>query len=664
MKFMRLACVAVTGALLTIPAFAHGGQYRGPGDTVPPNPGGGGGRTPGPGGPRTPGPGGPTTPTPGGPTTPGPQTPAPTGGQPTRGPVTGGPRGVDVGDDLSQWQFWWEFNKDPFLQLKARIRSGSTTTGSDDFVMGRGLKSEAVDTLAPSEKDLVGTVIPALKQALQDPDSNRDIVSSCMIALAKIGRDPTILPLFKKFLADSDQEKRETAALAMGIAALPEAAPDLIELAKDSPAGRKLADRSGGIDFRSRSFACYGLGLIAHATTDNALKQKIFDSMKEILESDRRSRRDVQVAAVNAIRLLNPDASKEEGKKLQKDAVDYMLGFLEVDEVFEQIRAHAFQAIARLVGRNDEKGAIKARFLKTVTSKKERHWMYQSAILALGEMAGPEDTAISKAIEDYMEDGKDLQAKYFCGVALGQIGGEQNKNVLRSRLVKKSTQSIVKPWIALGLALIDYAARQADASRDIDSTAGDILKQFNDTKSPIFAAGLAVALGVMRDKDSGDTLLDRMIKYKNNDEAAGYIAVALGLMGFQEAKEDINQLIEKATRRPQLLTQCAIALGLLGDKDIGLKLIGRMKEQNTVAVFSALAQALGFIGDRRVITGLVELLGDKQLQPLNRAFAAVALGLVGDKELMPWNSKISVNINYRANVETLTGGGTGILDIL
>jgi HEAT repeat protein len=168
----------------------------------------------------------------------------------------------------------------------------------------------------------------------------------------------------------------------------------------------------------------------------------------------------------------------------------------------------------------------------------------------------------------------------------------------------------------------------------------------------------------MRDKDSGDTLLDRMMKYKNNDEAAGYIAVALGLMGFQEAKEDINQLIEKATRRPQLLTQCSIALGLLGDKDIGLKLIGQMKEQNPVAVFSALAQALGFIGDRRVIASLVELLGDKSLQPVNRAFAAVALGLVGDKELMPWNSKISININYRANVETLTGGGTGILDIL
>ena len=47
-------------------------------------------------------------------------------------------------------------------------------------------------------------------------------------------------------------------------------------------------------------------------------------------------------------------------------------------------------------------------------------------------------------------------------------------------------------------------------------------------------------------------------------------------------------------------------------------------------------------------------------------FAAVALGIVADKEPLPWNSKISININYRANTQTLTDSeqGTGILDIL
>ena len=45
--------------------------------------------------------------------------------------------------------------------------------------------------------------------------------------------------------------------------------------------------------------------------------------------------------------------------------------------------------------------------------------------------------------------------------------------------------------------------------------------------------------------------------------------------------------------------------------------------------------------------------------------AFTALGIVADKEALPWNSKISTNINYRVNTTTLTGNeATGILDIL
>jgi hypothetical protein len=48
-----------------------------------------------------------------------------------------------------------------------------------------------------------------------------------------------------------------------------------------------------------------------------------------------------------------------------------------------------------------------------------------------------------------------------------------------------------------------------------------------------------------------------------------------------------------------------------------------------------------------------------------RGFAAVALGIVGDKEPLPWNTKIALDLNYRAATQTLTDPhGTGILDIL
>ena len=63
---------------------------------------------------------------------------------------------------------------------------------------------------------------------------------------------------------------------------------------------------------------------------------------------------------------------------------------------------------------------------------------------------------------------------------------------------------------------------------------------------------------------------------------------------------------------------------------------------------------------------LVTMLQNDTLTDSARGFAAVALGIVADKELLPWNSKIGVDLNYRASTSTLTdqSSGTGILDIL
>jgi HEAT repeat protein len=79
---------------------------------------------------------------------------------------------------------------------------------------------------------------------------------------------------------------------------------------------------------------------------------------------------------------------------------------------------------------------------------------------------------------------------------------------------------------------------------------------------------------------------------------------------------------------------------------------------------SAIAAALGQIGDRRCLEPLQAMLANDKLTPLTRAFAAVALGRVCDKDPLPWNSTYSTNTNYRASTETLTNGHSGILDIL
>ncbi|MCK5943170.1 MAG: hypothetical protein KAI24_14415, partial [Planctomycetes bacterium] len=75
-------------------------------------------------------------------------------------------------------------------------------------------------------------------------------------------------------------------------------------------------------------------------------------------------------------------------------------------------------------------------------------------------------------------------------------------------------------------------------------------------------------------------------------------------------------------------------------------------------------EALGQIGDRRSVAPLKRALFDEGRGDLQRAFAAVALGAVADRAKLPWHSKISTNINYRAAVETLTNQVSGVLDLL
>ncbi len=83
-----------------------------------------------------------------------------------------------------------------------------------------------------------------------------------------------------------------------------------------------------------------------------------------------------------------------------------------------------------------------------------------------------------------------------------------------------------------------------------------------------------------------------------------------------------------------------------------------------VTKMAAVASALSQIGDRNSIDPLREMLLDKDLPSITRAFAAVALGGIADKEPVPWNAKIAVNMNYRAAVETLVESGAGVLEIL
>lgn len=668
---------------------AHGGTYRGPGDTVPPGGSGGGGGALG-----GPGPSGPTQGGPGGPTGPG----AATGGGTTGGPSarpqnpTTGP--IGGGFDLSSWEFWWGFNKDAYLNLKSAIHAG-TSTGGDDYFQSPGARPRSSARWKPSEEAIRQKVVPALKEALAKERAN-DIVTGAMIALAKIGDarneagESEFEKIISRFLSDNSQEIHETAAFALGILGNDSTAKTLAALLRDDAQGRALlGDKE--VDYRTRAFAAYGLGLVGSSTAKIDVRREIASVLVETLGKTETSQRDVKVAALTALGLVPldvdpgeaPDAGSTATSSRQGE-IKFVLKFFLDKTNPPLIRAHAPTALARLSsGAPSDLRATCAKKMLEALSDQEREGneIQQSCVLALGQIGTSEktklDTEIREALKHVGDNGKDLQAKCFAMIALGQVGGrfrstegvEQGIRDVRNYLLTNVTKgkSAVRPWAALAVGIMEHAILNngqggQTPSADVKAVLRAALKGCAD---PQQLGAYAIAEGVCQDIEAKDILREKLASVAG-DDAKGYVAVALGLMGAREALDDIQVIVRGSKYKSALMKQAAIALGLLGDKDLVPELVKVLADAKALATQAAIASALGFIGDSRSIDPLAEMLRNGHITPSARGFAAVALGIVADRADLPCISKISANINYRANTATLTDSsqGTGILDIL
>jgi len=618
---------------------AHGGQYRGPGWRVP-----------------LPGTPGPTT---GGPAGPGGSVPGPnTGGRP-------------VSPDTTSWQVWWEFNKEPFLG-RPRGADEVTVTGSDDFYLGRRRGVARIDLLAPTEADLRDRIVPALG-ALLDAERNRDVQSACLIALGKVGRDGPGVELeatLARRIARDDQEVRESAVLALGIAGREKALPVLGALVRDDGEGRRLADRLEVRD-RTRAFAAYGLGVLARRSDDGAVKQQVHDLLLPLLSDPETDDRDLRTAAVTGLGLLRGDTQSSAHMRLAWRTVEELMQWYQRDlgRGDELVQAHAPVAIARLLGRGTSvlHQRCKEHFAAVLNASKRRsNAILQSAALALGMLAvsaeqNPDDLPFSRALQTFYERGHDRQARSFCAIALARIGGDANRTWLLSAYTR-ANNATERPWIGIALGLVAYAARQAG---ELDRTIAQLLlEDVQEAANDDVRSALAVAAGLCGDPAAVPALL-RLLRDNESDERnAGYLCVSLGLLRDPASEPTLSAVLERSLRRPFLLQQAAVALGCLGDKDASTRLLQMMQQSDSVAALSAIANAIGDIGDARSIQPLVEMTRDQDLTKLARAFVAAALGGVGDKDELPWSSPLSRDGNYAAAVDTLTNGSTGVLDIL
>ena len=617
-------------------AHAHGGQYNGPGGGGTGDgflPGGGGASTPGagPGGGATPGQGG-TGSTPGtggsgstpgaGPARPG-GTGAPAGGAPGAGGATPGGKKASGSDQGLTWDAWWFFNDDKYLNLKAKLRRTAAQTDSTDDITGENPGAGDVVNRVPVQR-IQAQVVPALKLALQD--AFFDARAAASIALGKCGAAEAVVEI-KKTLTDENKQVAESACLALGILGAKEAIPDLIEIMKNSDKARKAFSKDGkDIPDRMRGFAALGLGLIGSRVdvSDTEAVKALLSMIKRDSKND-----DAVVCPIVALGVMKA-----------KDAVPALTVFLADEEAEGLTRAYA----ATTLGKIGDRAAIGA-LIKALKDKQNQ--VVQSAAIALGILATPEDVEVVKALQTLVKSVPDQVAKNYATIALGEIGGVENRNFLAKLLDDKSRFAKTYGAIALGV----YSTKNDD--KEVLVLADKILKTFKAERNPEERGAYAIALGLMKYEKAGPEFLAAL---EDGGQAAfrGHLCTGMGLLGYRDATNAIQEVVKEKVD-VTLRRNAAIALGLLGDPS-AVKLLEKeiADSGNSQAVHGAVTQGLGFIGDVSAVPTLKNMVTDTaKFQDATRAFAAVALGLLGDKDEIPVLSKISENNNYHSRTDAI-----------
>ncbi len=721
MKHIGL-CVAwlATGTLvLGALAHGHGGTYRGPGDTVPAGDGGGNSGAPTLCGPL------PGAPTPGRPFPPGGVTP----GRPGVGLCGLSPArtsGGDSGIDLSVWQLWWGFNKDPYLNLRAKVNAGNVATGSEGFWIGQGQRTGAKETLAPSELEIRGQIVPALRRVLRE-ERNNNILSGALVALARIGEDPKtesgrseLATEFVRFLGDPTQEVAETAALCLGI--LGSDSPDTIALLcgmaeNDVATANAAIERidgsapklSGTFNFRTRSFATYALGLVGAKSVLPAHRREIVQRLVQLCEGPARElgNHDLAVACVVSIGLVpledvavpvgfvpapRKPFPRPAGLTTRAEQVAWLMWYFEDERNTFLVRAHAPRAAAHLcasaAGREDTralKAAVARRFVAGMCKLSYfQNELKQSCILALGALGDCDDDELDREIRaDLMAVRKELSdqtCRNFAAIALAQVAGRPGSGERPLAGLEGTSDSgnvrlylldglergkgVYRAWAGLSLGVLERTLSDAH-----QATSAEVRERLRtalaEARQPSEIGAFAIASGIQLDVDATSVLRAKFASTAD-EEARGYVAIALGLVNDRESIATITDVVAKSRFRPELLRSAAIGLGLMGDKAIVPTLVDMLDDARGLSSQAAIAAALGFLGDRRAIPKLVMFLENPEHTDTSRGFAAAALGLVADRAMLPWNATISIDLNYRASVPTLTSpsAGTGVLDIL
>ena len=447
-------------------------------------------------------------------------------------------------------------------------------------------------------------------------------------------------------LGHNELSVQSSTALALGVLGSSTAVPTLQDILQNSSSGQRLTG-GGNVHWLVRAFAALSLGLIK----DDAGVDALIDVANRLPDTDK----DIKICAIVGMGLIGADHPKA------GEVHTFLAEQLKNKRLDPLIKSFIPTTLGKL-GRHESAGHL----LEAFTDRDADNLVVQSCSVGLGQVAQPTDADVIKALIDYVKEGSDVQTRHFSIISLAQIGARDEnadpdgefhadlRDLLFKEIAGKGKQKSHRSWGALAGAI--YTRPHPDMQPQFVDR---IIAAYEDESDPSFKSSYAIALGLLNATSAGDMIFEDFSRMKEQD-FRGYAGVALGFLQYDEAAESLRGLCKNKATTPTLRLQAATGLGLMSDTQAVGTLITTLEGAETLGVSSAVAKALGLIGDQDSIEPLKAIAVDDSAKKLTRAFACVALGIVGEKTDLPWNAAISANNNYRAKTESIEE----VLDIL
>lgn len=614
---------------------------------------------------------------------------------------------TQVVENLTSWQLWWDWNESKYLQLAAHIRDLPTSSGDQDFYLGTGQTPLPHKQVTPDRAQLRDEVVPALIEIIEGSEAMQ-LRASCLVALGRIGSEAvgelegenegkrSLVDFLGTQLSQRHSRVAESAALALGLCADPDALQLLGHVLLDDDEGHALTGRSS-IPYRMRAIAAYGLGLGAERSPITEAKRYAALHLAEGLKQ-RDASRDQQVACALALGLCTIEVGGHDAKtaaELSPSAsrealVAFLLECFESDRTEVLARAHAATSLAKLARDLDDewRATVVDSLRRELARGGGRNEVRQSAALALGSLADCDADGLDRRVRETLIKSAgqgDQQVQFFSLIALAQIGSRPGtgsdpfaaRQAVEAQLIGNVQRgsSRGRPWAGLALGVFAHGLlRNGEAPGEavIDLLA----EQVEETKSPEDVGGYGIGLGLARGREHREMLEERMWDYQRRDRARGDLLIGIGLMGEARSAEKLEESMQfhksrplasessglNLLFRPIVLERTAVALALLGRKSVVHTLIEHLDVAGSQTSRMAVLRALAQVGDARAVGPLLEMLRTEGHTSFTRGEAAAALGQISDPFLMPWQASFTVGVNYRARTETF--GDTEELGLL